>query len=60
MFDWLTQDNIENVLVVATSVIGTAAVIATMTPNEADNKVVDLLLKAINFLGANFGKAKNK
>lgn len=39
--------------------IGIAAAIATLTPNEADNKVVDGLLKIINVLGANVGKAKN-
>jgi len=45
---------------VVLSVLGVASVVATMTKNKADNKVVNLLLKAINALACNFGKAKNK
>ncbi len=39
--------------------VGTFAAIATITPNTVDNKIANFLLKAINILGANFGKAKN-
>jgi len=46
-------------LLIASSVVGSFALIATLTPNETDDKVVNILLKVINFLGANFGKAKN-
>ena len=41
------------------AVVGAFAAIATMTPNKADNKIANLLLKVINLFGANFGKAKN-
>lgn len=41
------------------ALVGAFALIATKTPNEADNKIADILLKAINLFGANFGKAKN-
>ena len=34
--------------------------IATITPNESDNKVADLIWKVINGIGLNVGKAKNK
>ena len=34
--------------------------IATITPNKSDDMIVDTLLKIINFLGANFGAAKNE
>ena len=44
---------------VAFAVIGAFSAIATITPNETDNKIADFLLKAINILGANVGKAKN-
>ena len=43
-----------------TSIIGTFAVLATMTSNTADNKIVNVLLKLINILGGNLGKARNK
>lgn len=44
---------------VITSIIGVFALIATKTKNTADNKIAAFLLKAINWLGANCGKAKN-
>ena len=40
-------------------VVGGFAVLATLTANQADDKVVSWMLKVINFLGANWGKAKN-
>ena len=38
---------------------GLAALGATLTPTESDNKVVDKISKLVHALGANFGKAKN-
>jgi hypothetical protein len=45
---------------VALAVVGAFALIATKTPNKVDNKIAQFLVVAINFLGANFGNAKNK
>jgi len=42
-------------LAVATSVIGSAAIIATLTPNKADDRIVQWLLDIVNFIGANVG-----
>ena len=42
-----------------TSVVGSAAVIATLTPNKSDDRIVQWLLDIVNFIGANVGKAKN-
>ena len=39
--------------------VGLFALIATKTPNKVDDKIGQLLMDAINFLGANVGKAKN-
>lgn len=44
---------------IALAFIGAFALLATMTPNKADNAVADVALKIVNFLAANFGKAKN-
>ena len=41
------------------SFVGGFAIIATMTPNKTDNKVMQFIMNLINVLGANFGKAKN-
>ena len=46
-------------LPIAVSVVGSFALIATMTPNKTDDKIIQWILDIINFLGANFGKAKN-
>tara|TARA_R110000751_G_scaffold135650_1_gene238568 strand:- start:279 stop:485 length:207 start_codon:yes stop_codon:yes gene_type:complete len=46
-------------LAAATSVIGSAAIIATLTPNKSDDRIVQWLWDIINFVGANVGKAKN-
>ena len=47
-------------LPIVTSVVGSFALIATITPNKVDDEIVNVLLKIINFLGANVGKATNK
>ena len=47
-------------LEVAVQVIGAFAVIASMTPNNSDNAIADFLLRLVNTLGANVGKAGNK
>jgi site-specific recombinase len=46
-------------LAAATSIIGSAAIIATLTPNKSDDRIVQWLWDIINFVGANVGKAKN-
>jgi len=58
IMEWIT-DNWQDVLGIATSIVGAFAIIATMTPNPQDDKIVSMLYKLINFLGANFGKSKN-
>ena len=45
---------------IATSLIGFFSVVATFTPNRADNAVVDVLMRLVNAIGMNFGKAKNE
>ena len=35
------------------------AVIASLTPNKSDDRIVQMILDVVNFLGANFGKASN-
>ena len=40
-------------------VVGVFAIIAAWTPNVSDNKIASMLLEAVNFLGANLGKARN-
>lgn len=53
------MDNWDSILMAVGSIVGGFSVLATMTPNSADNKVVDMIMRMINLLGANVGKAKN-
>ncbi len=39
--------------------VGTFAIIATMTNNKSDDRIVKFLQDLINFFAANVGKAKN-
>ena len=43
----------------ALAVVGAFALIATKTPNKTDDRILQVILDIINFLGANLGKAKN-
>jgi hypothetical protein len=38
---------------------GAFALIATLTPNKVDDKILQVIMDVVNFLGANLGKAKN-
>ena len=48
------------IIVLALAVFGGFSILAAITPNEADNKKVQAILNAINTLGMNVLKAKNK
>ena len=43
----------------ALQIVGGFAVISMWTPNKSDDKIVDMILKVLNFMGANAGKARN-
>lgn len=53
------MENAIEILKALGMIVGGFAVLATMTKNESDNRVVDFLMKTINFLGANVGRARN-
>lgn len=58
-----TEDLLEKIAVwagVLTSVVGTFSVIAALTPTKRDDRIAGKLMKVVDFLGANFGAAKNK
>jgi hypothetical protein len=52
-------ENFDKYLQIASAVIAAFAVIATFTPNESDNKIVDFIYALINKLGLNIGNARN-
>jgi hypothetical protein len=56
--DWIIA-NWGQITQIIVSVVGVAAIVATLTPNSSDNKAVDFLLNIVNAIGGNVGKAKN-
>ena len=58
-FTWIT-DNKESVIGVLTGVVTIASIVATLTPNESANKIVDKFSKVVSWLALNIGKAKSK
>ena len=56
--DWLVA-NASSLLELIVQVVGVAALVATLTPNDSDNKAVDFILNIVNLLGGNVGRSKN-
>ena len=52
--DWTT------LIEIGLQLVGTFALIATMTKNTSDNTIADFLYRAINTMGLNVGRAKNQ
>lgn len=50
---------IKDIIDIATSVVGTAAVIASVTPNKTDDTIIGTVKKVVDFIGFNFGHARN-
>ena len=56
--EWVLANSKELVEIV-TQVVGVAAIIASLTPNESDNTVLAFIYNLFNTVGFNFGKASN-
>tara|TARA_R100001510_G_C7570656_1_gene147186 strand:+ start:298 stop:477 length:180 start_codon:yes stop_codon:yes gene_type:complete len=59
MIEYITE-NVDSLLQIAASVIAVASLVATLTPNESDNKWVSRISSVISWLALNVGKAKSK
>ncbi len=53
-------ENKAELISIATAVVTAASLISAMTPNKTDNKITGIVLKLINWLAINVGKAKPK
>ena len=56
--EWFTTNGVALVELLV-QIVGVASLIASITPNESDNKVVNFILNIINLLAVNIGNAKN-
>lgn len=59
MINYLIE-NKEQLITIATATVTLASLVSALTPNKTDNKITGILLKAINWLALNVGKAKPK
>ncbi len=53
-------ENKAELISIATAIVTAASLVSAMTPNKTDNKITGILLKLINWLALNVGKAKPK
>tara|TARA_B100000963_G_scaffold106776_1_gene92770 strand:+ start:2611 stop:2793 length:183 start_codon:yes stop_codon:yes gene_type:complete len=53
-------ENKEQLITIATATVTLASLVSALTPNKTDNKITGILLKLINWLALNIGKAKPK
>ena len=59
LITWLS-DNSGEVIGILTGIVTVASLVATMTPNESDNKWVARVSKVVSWLALNIGMAKSK
>jgi|TARA_B100000131_G_scaffold284420_1_gene293000 hypothetical protein len=59
LITWLS-DNSGEIIGILTGIVTVASLVATMTPNESDNKWVARASKVVSWLALNIGKAKSK
>jgi hypothetical protein len=52
--------NKEAIIRVLTATVTLASLIAALTPNESDNKVVQRISTVVSWMALNIGKAKSK
>tara|TARA_R100001530_G_scaffold136323_1_gene116431 strand:+ start:81 stop:269 length:189 start_codon:yes stop_codon:yes gene_type:complete len=57
--NWFNE-NKESLIAILTGIVTVASIIATMTPNDSDNKVVAKANKIVSWLALNIGKAKSE
>ena len=46
-------------LPVLVSIVGSFSLLASVTPNKTDDRIAQVILDIVNFLGMNINKAKN-
>jgi len=59
IWSWFTTGELGQWVSVITMVLTAATTITALTPTKVDNRVVNFLLKALNFIAGNILKNKN-
>ena len=60
MFEFFTNINFVETIEDVSKWIGVAAVVAAATPTTKDNTVVNVIKMFVDFVGFNFGHARNQ
>lgn len=58
VIDFLSSGSLVEYIAAGLTVIGSFRIITTMTPNTTDDKILNNILKVLNFLSAAIGKNK--
>jgi hypothetical protein len=59
ILDFYNSGSLGNWVAAITATVTAATAITAMTPTTADDKVMGMILKALNFMAGNVGKNKN-
>lgn len=59
VINWVAALDWTNIGNIVLQVVGLAAMVSALTPNQADDKFVQLILDGLNSLGMNLGKSRN-
>ena len=57
-FDWL-PDNLAIWIAALTTVVTACTAITAITPTQTDDRILNVILRVLNFLAGNFNKNKN-
>jgi len=57
--NWFNE-NKESLIAILTGIVTVASIVATMTPNDSDNRIVAKASKVVSWLALNVGKAKSE
>lgn len=50
----------QNLVSIALQAVGLAAIVATQTGNKSDDRIIQAIQDALNFIAGNWGKSKNR
>lgn len=59
ILEFIQSDNAKNYLLAITATVTAATAITALTPTQVDNKILNAVLKVLNFAAGNVLKNKN-
>ncbi len=59
IWSWITSGDLSSYFEAFTTVVTAATAITIITPTKKDDKIVNFILRILNFLAGNFNKNRN-